>query len=80
VLLRGIEVDDRGTEAIALAAARHAKVKEDLRVLQGRWLQIERNPASSRDRREVSNQIKEIKTRIKADTSWLSMKHTEYTQ
>ncbi|KAH8751582.1 hypothetical protein BGZ57DRAFT_966754 [Hyaloscypha finlandica] len=28
----------------------------------------------------MSTQMKDIKTRIKADTSWLTMKHTEYTQ
>jgi hypothetical protein len=80
LLLRDIEVDDSGREALDLAAQRYAKVNEDLQALRERWLQIEENSASSTERREMSSQLKDIKTRIKADTFWLTMKHTEYTQ
>jgi hypothetical protein len=80
LLLQDIEVDDNGGQAVALAERRHAKIIEDLQAVRERWLRIEDNSASSVERSEVSTQMKDIKTRIKADTSWLTMKHTEYTQ
>jgi hypothetical protein len=80
LLLQDIEVDDNGRQAVALAERRHAKVIEDLQAVRERWLRIEDDSASSVERSEMSTQMKDIKTRIKADTSWLTMKHTEYTQ
>jgi hypothetical protein len=80
LLLQDIEVDDNGRQAVALAERRHAKIIEDLQAVRERWLRIEDDSASSVERSEVSTQMKDIKTRIKADTSWLTMKHTEYTQ
>jgi hypothetical protein len=80
LLLQDIEVDDNGRQAVALAERRHAKVIEDLQAVRERWLRIEDDTASSVERSEISTQMKDIKTRIKADTSWLAMKHTEYTQ
>jgi hypothetical protein len=80
LLLQDIEVDDNGRQAVALAERRHAKIIEDLQAVRERWLRIEDDSASSVERSEVSTQMRDIKTRIKADTSWLTMKHTEYTQ
>lgn len=80
LLLQDIEVDDNGKQAVALAERRHAKIIEDLQAVRERWLRIEDDSASSVERSEVSTQMKDTKTRIKADTSWLTMKHTEYTQ
>lgn len=78
--MQDIEVDDNGRQAVALAERRHAKIIEDLQAVRERWLRIEDDSASSVERSEVSTQMKDIKTRIKADTSWLTTKHTEYTQ
>jgi hypothetical protein len=75
LLLQDIEVDDNGRQAVALAERRHAKVIEDLQAVRERWLRIEDDSASSVERSEMSTQMKDIKTRIKADTSWLTMKH-----
>jgi DNA polymerase III delta prime subunit len=80
LLLQDIEVDDDGRQAVALAERRHAKIIEDLQAVRERWLRIEDESVSSVERNEISTQMKDIKTRIKADTSWLTMKHTEYTQ
>jgi len=81
VVLRDIEVDESDRESITLAVQRHAKISDELQVIQGRCLQVEKNyTLSSTERMEISSQIKDIKTRIKADTSWLTMKHTEYVQ
>jgi len=78
--LQDIEVDDDGRQAVALAERRHAKIIEDLQAVRERWLRIKDESASIVERSEISTQMKDIKTRIKADTSWLTMKHTEYTQ
>jgi hypothetical protein len=80
LLLQDIEVDDNGRQAVALAERCHAKIIEDLQAVRERWLRIEDDSASSVERSEMLTQMKDIKTRIKADTSWLTMKHTEYTQ
>jgi hypothetical protein len=80
LLVQDIELDDNGRQAILLAKRRHAKVLEDIKAIRERSLRIEDDSAPSKERSEMSVKIKDIKTRIKADTSWLTMKHTEYTQ
>ena len=82
MLLRDVQAEDtiREAEALDLAAERYAKIREDLQALRERWSQTKADSESSAERRELSHRLKDIKTRIKADTSWLTMKHTEYTQ
>jgi len=67
-------------EDLVVAEQKYATVQEDLEDIRERWSKIDASSASSMERRELSRQIRDFKTKIKADTSWLTMKYTEYTR
>lgn len=76
----GTELEENGKQDVELAGQRHAKILEDIQLLRDRWPRTNDESASSQERNEVSVKTKDIKTRIKADISWLAMKRTEYKQ